>query len=86
MENEPSISITLPIHSIQLYQLEDNRWEIRDTETNTTTVGETKYEALVSLADALAGYDDANIDLAAKSDEIFTKNKELSGENTSSMT
>lgn len=76
MENNPTVPVTLPIHAITLYQSEDGVWCIQDKESGVATQGDTKYEALLMLADALAGYDDADIDLDEAADEIFTLSDE----------
>lgn len=76
MENNPTVPVTLPIHSITLYQSEDGIWCIQDKESGVATQGETKYEALLMLADALAAYDDADIDLVESAEDIFTLSDE----------
>lgn len=74
--SEPVLSFVPPIHSIQLYQDESGMWIIRETESGVTTQGETKYEALLMLADALAAHNDANIDLLDSAEDIFTLSEE----------
>lgn len=70
MENEPEIEVKLPIHSIIMYQSE-GMWIIKDFESEITTQGDSKIEALLMLADALRYQED--IDIMEKSKEIFTR-------------
>jgi len=72
MENEPTVPVTLPIYAITMYQSEDGVWCIQDKNSGVSTLGDTKYEALLMLADALAGHDDADIDLVEAAEDIFT--------------
>lgn len=74
--SEPVVSFVHPIHSIQLYQDESGMWLIRETESGVATQGDTKYEALLMLADALAAYDDADIDLLDSAEDIFVLSDE----------
>lgn len=76
MDDNPTVSVTLPIHSITLYQSDDGVWCIQDKESGVATQGDTKYEALLMLADALVGYDDADIDLLESAEDIFTLSDE----------
>ena len=50
---------------------EDGLFVISDGESGVTTQGETKLEALLMLADALAGYEDADEDLLATALDVF---------------
>ncbi|WP_195893091.1 type II toxin-antitoxin system HicB family antitoxin [Halopiger djelfimassiliensis] len=50
---------------------EDDWFVITDEETGVTTQGETKFEALLMLADALAGYTDTDEDPLATALDIF---------------
>jgi len=76
MENEPTVPVTLPIYAITMYQSEEGVWCIQDKNSGVSTFGDTKYEALLMLADALAGHDDADIDLVEASEQIFTLSDE----------
>lgn len=71
MENEPTLEFVGSIHSITMYKTPDGIWVISDSESGVTTQGETKYTALIMLADALAGLDGADIDLEAKAVDIL---------------
>lgn len=55
---------------------EDDWVVIRDEETGVTTQEETKLEALLMLADALAGYEDADEDLLATALDVFVPDPE----------
>lgn len=55
---------------------EDDWFVITDEETGVTTQGETKLEALLMLADALAGYEDVDEDLLASAFDVFIPNPE----------
>lgn len=50
---------------------EDGWFVISDEESGVTTQGETKLEALLMLADALAGYEDSDENLLATALEVF---------------
>lgn len=69
MENEPEISMVGQVHAITMYEAPDGMWVIRDAESGVTTQGESKLEALLMLADALA---DENSGLLQRAEEIFT--------------
>ncbi|MFC6753914.1 type II toxin-antitoxin system HicB family antitoxin [Halorubrum tibetense] len=55
---------------------EDDWFVITDEETGVTTQGETKLEALLMLADVLAGYEDADEDLLATALDVFVPDPE----------
>lgn len=55
---------------------EDDWFVITDEETGVTTQGETKLEALLMLADALAGYDNTDEDLLARALDVFVPDPE----------
>lgn len=55
---------------------EDDWFVITDEETGVTTQGETKLEALLILADALAGYTDTDEDLLATALDVFVPDPE----------
>ena len=55
---------------------EDGRFVITDEETGVTTQGETKLEALLMLADALAVHEDADEDLLATAFDVFIPDSE----------
>ena len=56
---------------------EDDDWfVISDKESGVTTQGETKLEALLMLADALAAYEDSDEDLLATALEVFVPDPE----------
>lgn len=77
MENEPVLSIRGSVTAITLYENEDGVWVISDHDSGVTTQAETKYEALLMLADALSGYDDADIDLLESAEDIFVRSEEM---------
>lgn len=56
---------------------EGDWYVITDEETGVTTQGETKLEALLMLADALAGYTDSDEDLVALAHDVFIPNQEI---------
>lgn len=61
--------------TIKLWK-EDEFWIIKDIDTNVTTQGESKIEALLMLADALAAYENSDLDLIKLSEEIFVMDEE----------
>jgi predicted RNase H-like HicB family nuclease len=62
--------VTEDQHTITLSS-EDEWYIIHDEETGVTTQGTSKCEALLMLADALAGYEDSNDDLLRMAVDIF---------------
>lgn len=50
---------------------EDDWYVITDEETGVTTQGESKLEALLMLADALAGYEEDDVDLLGVAIDVF---------------
>lgn len=73
MDNRPVENVRLPIHSIVAYENEEGIWCIRDENTGVATQGDSKLEALLMLTDAVAAYEDAEMDLSAKAKDIFEK-------------
>lgn len=55
---------------------EDNWFIITDEESGVTTQGESKLEALLMLADALAGHEDSAVDLLAMAVDVFIPDPE----------
>ena len=55
---------------------EDGWFVITDEETGVTTQGETKLEALLMLADALAGFEDIDEDLLGMALNVFVRDPE----------
>lgn len=58
------------MNTISLEQ-EDGHFVITDAETGVTTQGETKFEALLMLADALAAHEESDEDLLATALDVF---------------
>ncbi|MCD2204918.1 type II toxin-antitoxin system HicB family antitoxin [Halobacterium sp. KA-6] len=56
---------------------EDDWYVITDEETGVTTQGESKNEALLMLADALAAYEASNEDLLAMATDIFVPDPDM---------
>lgn len=55
LENPPVIKMERGPYTISMYKNEDDTWIIRHHDEEVTTQGETVYEALFMLADALCG-------------------------------
>ena len=77
MDNEPIIEMVGGIDSITMYETPDGIWVIRDHAEEVTTQGDTKIEALLMLADALAAANDSSVDLSVAASEIFEHDEDI---------
>ena len=62
--------------NIELWQ-EDGWWIISHKDMNVTTQGETRLEALLMLADAIAAYTDSDENLVEMSEDVFIPDEEM---------
>lgn len=62
IENAPTIEMETGPHVISMYEDTEGMWVIRHHDEGVTTQGETVYEALFMLADALSGVNEDDLD------------------------
>lgn len=74
LENTPTIEMDEGPYSISMYKNSDGIWVITHHDEGVTTQGETVYEALFMLADALSGLHEEELEIVRENAiDVLTK-------------